>query len=196
MHLHPDDHAGYFPGAEQIHMLVHVRAADGLILGAQAVGRAGVDKRIDVLATAIANRMTGPDLIDLDLAYAPPFGSAKDPVNLAGMIIENVLRGDVELWYADQWAEPGHLLLDVRSRAEFDEDHLPGALLEPHIEVRERLDEIREAAAGRPIRVYCASGKRSHLAYRILRAAGLQAANLSGGLLTLRSAVPSTPAPV
>ena len=196
VHLHPDDHAGYFPGAEQIHMLVHVRAADGLILGAQAVGRAGVDKRIDVLATAIANRMTGPDLIDLDLAYAPPFGSAKDPVNLAGMIIENVLRGDVELWYADQWAEPGHLLLDVRSRAEFDEDHLPGALLVPHIEVRERLDEIREAAAGRPIRVYCASGKRSHLAYRILRAAGLQAANLSGGLLTLRSAVPSTPAPV
>ncbi|GAA3957703.1 FAD-dependent oxidoreductase [Gordonia caeni] len=196
VHLHPDDHAGYFPGAERIHLLVHVRAADGLILGAQAVGRAGVDKRIDVLATAIANRMTGPDLIDLDLAYAPPFGSAKDPVNLAGMIIENVLRGDLELWYADQSDEPGHLLLDVRGPDEFAEDHLPGALLVPHGEVRERLDEIRTAAAGRGIRVYCASGKRSYLAYRILRAAGLSAANLSGGLLTLRSTVPAAPAPI
>ncbi|MFT3661560.1 MAG: FAD-dependent oxidoreductase [Gordonia sp. (in: high G+C Gram-positive bacteria)] len=190
VHLHPGSHAGYFPGAEQIHLLVHLRAGDGLILGAQAVGRDGVDKRIDVLATAIRNQMTGPDLIDLDLAYAPPFGSAKDPVNLAGMIAENVLDGSLKLWYADQLEEEGFFLLDVRSREEYDRDHLDGAYPVPHTQVRERLEEIREAAAGRPIRVHCQSGMRSYLAYRVLSAAGLDVANLSGGLLTLRAALP------
>lgn len=187
VHLHPGSHAGYFPGAEQIHLLMHIRSDDGLILGAQAVGADGVDKRIDVLATAIRTRLTGPDLIDLDLAYAPPFGSAKDPVNLAGMIAENVVNGSLELWYADQIDEPGHLLLDVRGADEQSEDPVPGALCIPHTQVRERLDEIRATAAGRPIRVLCASGMRSYLAYRVLRAAGLPSANLSGGLLTLRA---------
>jgi len=189
VHLHPGSHAGYFPGAEQIHLLVHLRAADGLILGAQAVGADGVDKRIDVLATAIRNGMTGPELIDLDLAYAPPFGSAKDPVNMAGMIAENVLDGSLRLWYADQLDQDAddYFLLDVRSQEEYDDDHLPGAYLVPHTQVRERLGEIVEAAAGRPIRVHCASGVRSYLAYRVLRAAGLEAANLSGGMLTLRA---------
>ncbi|MFT3714527.1 MAG: FAD-dependent oxidoreductase [Gordonia sp. (in: high G+C Gram-positive bacteria)] len=188
LHLHPGSHAGYFPGAEQIHLLIHLRRADGLILGAQAVGADGVDKRIDVLATAIRNRMRGPDLIDLDLAYAPPFGSAKDPVNLAGMIAENVLDGSLTLWYADQLDEPGYFILDVRSRAEYDRDHLDGAYPVPHTEVRGRLDEIREAAAGRPIRVHCASGMRSYLATRILTGEGFDASNLSGGLMTLRAA--------
>ncbi len=189
VHLHPGSHAGYFPGAEQIHLLVHLRAADGLILGAQAVGADGVDKRIDVLATAIRNGMTGPELIDLDLAYAPPFGSAKDPVNMAGMIAENVLDGSLRLWYADQLDQDAddYFLLDVRSQEEYDDDHLPGTYLVPHTQVRERLGEIVEAAAGRPIRVHCASGVRSYLAYRVLRAAGLEAANLSGGMLTLRA---------
>ncbi|GAA4745624.1 FAD-dependent oxidoreductase [Gordonia alkaliphila] len=190
IHLHADNHAGYFPGAVQMSLLVHLRTSDGLILGAQGVGPDGVDKRIDVFATAIANRMTGPELIDLDLAYAPPYGSAKDPVNLAGMIAENVLDGELDLWYADQLDEPGYFLLDARSREEYDEGHVDGALLVPHTQVRERLDEIREAAAGRPIRVYCASGKRSYLAYRILRQSGLEAANLSGGILTLRAVHP------
>lgn len=190
VHLHPGSHAGYFPGAEQIHLLLHVRSGDGLILGAQAVGIDGVDKRIDVLATAIRNGMTGPDLIDLDLAYAPPYGSAKDPVNLAGMIAENVLDGSLRLWYADQLDEPGYFLLDVRGEDEYAADNLPDAYLVPHTQVRDRLDEIIEAAAGRPIRVHCASGVRSHLAYRVLRAAGLEAANLSGGLLTLRAVHP------
>ncbi|ALG84124.1 FAD-dependent oxidoreductase [Gordonia phthalatica] len=188
VHLHPGSHAGYFPGAEQIHLLMHVRADDGLILGAQAVGADGVDKRIDVLATAIRNRMTGPDLIDLDLAYAPPFGSAKDPVNLAGMIAENVVNGSLNLWYADEYGTGDHLILDVRGPAEQDADPVPGALCIPHVQVRDRLDEIRDAAAGREVRVLCASGMRSYLAYRILRAAGIPAANLSGGLLTLRAA--------
>lgn len=187
IHLHPGSHAGYFPGAEQIHLVMHLRTDDGLILGAQAVGSDGVDKRIDVLATAIRNRMTGPDLIDLDLAYAPPYGSAKDPVNMAGMISENVVSGALQLWYADQFDESGYLLLDVRGPDEQDADPVPGALCMPHTQVRERLAEIREAADGRPIRVLCASGVRSYLAYRVLRADGLPAANLSGGLLTLRA---------
>ncbi|MEZ5209815.1 FAD-dependent oxidoreductase [Gordonia sp. (in: high G+C Gram-positive bacteria)] len=194
VHLHADHHAGYFPGARQLHLMMHLRTSDGLILGAQGVGPEGVDKRIDVLATAIANAMTGPGLIDLDLAYAPPFGSAKDPVNLLGMIAENVLDGEMALWYAEQVADPGYFILDVRSQEEYDDDHLDGAYLVPHTEVRARLDEIREAAAGRPIRVHCASGKRSYLAYRVLTAAGLEAANLSGGLLTLRAALAHEPA--
>ncbi|UQE74066.1 FAD-dependent oxidoreductase [Gordonia sp. PP30] len=194
VHLHADHHAGYFPGARQLHLMMHLRTSDGLILGAQGVGPEGVDKRIDVLATAIANAMTGPELIDLDLAYAPPFGSAKDPVNLLGMIAENVLDGEMALWYAEQVADPGYFILDVRSQEEYDDDHLDGAYLVPHTEVRARLDEIREAAAGRPIRVHCASGKRSYLAYRVLTAAGLEAANLSGGLLTLRAALAHEPA--
>lgn len=188
VHLHPGSHAGYFPGAEQIHLLMHFRADDGLILGAQAVGADGVDKRIDVLATAIRNRMTGPDLIDLDLAYAPPFGSAKDPVNLAGMIAENVVGGSLDLWYADEYADGDHLILDVRGPDEQESDPVPDALCIPHVQVRDRLDEIRSAAAGRTVRVLCASGMRSYLAYRILRAADIPAANLSGGLLTLRAA--------
>lgn len=197
VHLHPGSHAGYFPGAEQIHLLVHVRTGDGLILGAQAVGADGVDKRIDVLATAIRAGLTAPELVDLDLAYAPPFGSAKEPVNLAGMIAENVLDGELRLWYGEQLTEPDaadYLILDVRNQDEYDQDHLPGALLVPVDQVRERLDEIAEAAAGRRIRVHCASGKRSYIAYRILRAAGLRAANLSGGLLTLRALIPAEPA--
>ena len=200
VHLHPGSHAGYFPGAEQIHLLMHIRTDDGLILGAQAVGADGVDKRIDVLATAIRNRMTGPDLIDLDLAYAPPFGSAKDPINLAGMVAENVVTGSLNLWYHDQLTDDhlandhsandhrAHLILDVRGPAEQDVDPVPGALCIPHVEVRDRLDEIRDAAAGREVRVLCASGMRSYLAYRILRAADIPATNLSGGLLTLRAA--------
>ena len=190
IHLHPGSHAGYFPGAEQIHLLIHLRTSDGQLLGAQAVGADGVDKRIDVLATALANRMTGPDLMDLDLAYAPPYGSAKDPVNLAGMLAANVLDGSLPLWYGDALDEPGRLLLDVRGPDEVAADPVDGALNVPHTQVRERLDEIREAADGRPIRVFCASGMRSYLALRILRANGLDAANLSGGLLTRAALLP------
>jgi len=192
VHLHPGSHAGYFPGAEQIHLLLHFRAGDGLLLGAQAVGADGVDKRIDVLATALANGMTAPELIDLDLAYAPPYGSAKDPVNLAGMIAENVLDGALELWYADDGLPgPEALLLDVRDPDEVAQDALPGALTIPHTQIRERLDEVTAAAARRPVLIYCASGLRSYLAYRVLRAAGLPAKNLSGGLLTYRALHPA-----
>lgn len=191
VHLHANQHAGYFPGATQVHLSLHFRADDGLLLGAQAVGADGVDKRIDVIATALRARFGVADLIDLDLSYSPPYGQAKDPVNLAGMVGENVLNQTLRLWDARNLdSEAGSaLVLDVRSREEFDTGHLPGALNIPHTELRERLDEVTEAAGGRPVRVVCASGVRSAIAYRILNHAGFDAASLSGGMLTLRAAL-------
>ncbi|MFC7878371.1 FAD-dependent oxidoreductase [Isoptericola sp. NPDC057391] len=189
VHLHPNQHAGYFPGASQVHLVLHMRPDDGLLLGAQAVGRDGVDKRIDVLATALRAGMTVGELVDLDLAYAPPYGQAKDAVNLAGMVGSNVLDGTLRLWYAQDvdavLAEA--LVLDVRTPQEVATGHLPGALLVPHTELRGRLDEVRAAAAGRPVRVLCASGVRSAIAHRVLVQAGLDSASLSGGMLTLRA---------
>ena len=189
IHLHPNQHAGYFPGAAQLHLILHFREADGLLLGAQAVGAEGVDKRIDVLASAIRAGMSVDDLIDLDLAYSPPYGQAKDPVNLAGMVGENLRTGTLALWYAQDVDQvlAHSLVLDTRSRAEFATGHLPGALNIPHTELRERLDEVRTASAGRPVRVMCASGVRSAIAHRVLAQAGFDSASLSGGILTLRA---------
>lgn len=190
LHLHASQHAGWFPGASPVHLVVHFDA-DGRLLGAQAVGADGVDKRIDVLATAIRAGMSVGDLIDLDLAYAPPFGAAKDPVNLAGMAASNVVDGTLRLWYASELDDVASsaLVLDVRSRAEFATGHVPGALNVPHTELRARIDEVRTAAAGRPVRALCGSGVRSHIAHRILAQAGLDSASLSGGMLTLRAAL-------
>ena len=186
VHLHPNQHAGYFPGAAAIHLVAHL-GDDGAILGAQATGAEGVDKRIDVIATAMRAGLEAPDLIDLDLAYAPPYGQAKDAVNLLGMVAENLLGGRLRLWYADQ-ADDGAdaLVLDVRRPEEFATGHLPGALNIPHTQLRDRLDEVRAAAAGRPIRTLCAAGVRSNIAYRVLVNSGFDAASLSGGIQTLR----------
>ncbi|EYR62139.1 pyridine nucleotide-disulfide oxidoreductase, partial [Actinotalea ferrariae CF5-4] len=191
VHVHPGHHAGYFPGAQQVHLTL-LFAPDGRVLGAQAVGRAGVEKRIDVLATALAAGMTVDDVAELELSYAPPYGSAKDPVNMAGFVAQNVLSGTLRLWYPEDLAavQEESLVLDVRTRAEFTGGHLPGALHVPHTELRDRLDEVRAAAAGRPVRVHCQSGFRSYLAHRVLDHAGLDSAMLSGGMLTLRSALP------
>jgi NADPH-dependent 2,4-dienoyl-CoA reductase/sulfur reductase-like enzyme/rhodanese-related sulfurtransferase len=192
VHLHPGDHAGYYPGAEQIHLKLAF-AGDGAILGAQAVGRAGVDKRIDVLATALRAGMSVHDLVDLDLAYAPPFGSAKDPINMAGFLAQNVLQGDTRLWYADdlrKLLDEDALLLDVRSAQEYEAGHVPGAVNVPHTELRDKVDTIRAYAGGRRVWIYCASGFRSYLAHRVLTQAGLDTATLSGGLATLRAAMP------
>lgn len=191
LHLHPGQHAGYFPGSTQIHLIVHVRAGDGLLLGAQAVGADGVDKRIDVLATAIRAGWTVDELIDLDLAYAPPYGAAKDPVNMAGMVGENVLNGTLRLWYAQDLDEisASAFILDTRSAAEFATGHLPGVWNIPHTELRARLEDVRDAAAGRPVRVMCQSGVRSAIAHRVLTQAGFDSASLSGGMLTLRAAL-------
>lgn len=189
LHLHPNQHAGYFPGAAQVHLVVQIRTSDGLLLGAQAVGTEGVDKRIDVLATAIRAGLLVDDLIDLDLAYSPPYGQAKDPVNLTGMVGENVLTGTLRLWYPEELdtARENALILDVRTRAEYATGAVPGSLNIPHTELRERLDEVREAAAGRPVRVMCQSGVRSAIAHRVVSQAGFDSASLSGGMLTLRA---------
>ena len=189
VHLHPDQHAGYYPGARKLHLKL-VFAPDGRVLGAQATGADGVDKRIDVLATAIRAGLTVDDLADLELAYSPPFGSAKDPVNLAGFMAGNVLAGDLALWRGADLAGLGsdHVIVDVRSAAEYAGGHLPGALNIPHTELRERLGEIPR---GQPVLVYCASGFRSYLALRVLRQRGWDdVRSLSGGLATLRLELP------
>lgn len=186
LHLHPNQHAGYFPGAAPLHLIVHIDDR-GALLGAQAVGTDGVDKRIDVLATAIRAGLSAPDLIDLDLGYAPPYGQAKDAVNLVGMVAENVLADRLRLWYAKDLDDDSDApVLDVRSPAEFATGHLPGSLNIPHTELRDRIDEVRAWAAGRSIRVLCAAGVRSHIAYRILANNGVEATSLSGGMQTLR----------
>ncbi|WP_182354495.1 FAD-dependent oxidoreductase [Flaviflexus huanghaiensis] len=188
LHLHPLQHAGYFPGAQQIHLTVHFAREDGKLLGAQAVGSDGVDKRIDVLATAIRNNSLIDDLIDLDLTYSPPYGQAKDAVNLAGMAGSNVIDGILKLWYADELDDmTDTLILDVRSAGEVAGGMIPGALHIPHTELRDRLDEVADAAGGRPVRVMCASGVRSAIAHRVLTQAGYDSASLSGGIITLRA---------
>lgn len=188
LHLHPNQHAGYFPGATQLHLVVHI-APDGQLLGAQAVGRDGVEKRIDVLATALRYGGNVGDLIDLDLCYAPPYGQAKDAVNLIGMVGANVLDGTLRLWHADdlEQVQATCLILDVRRPDEIATGALPGALCIPHTELRARLDEVAQAANGRPLRVMCASGVRSALAHRVLTQHGFDSASLSGGMLTLRA---------
>lgn len=191
LHLHANQHAGYFPGASQVHLVVHIDPRSGRLLGAQAVGVEGVDKRIDVLATAIRAGMTVDELIDLDLAYSPPYGQAKDAVNLTGMVGENVLNGTLSLWYAEDLDEirASALVLDVRRADEWATGHVPGALHIPHTELRERIDEVRERAAGRPVRVMCASGVRSAIAHRVVSQAGMDSASLSGGMLTLQASL-------
>lgn len=197
VNLHPLQHVGYFPGAEQVHLVVHFAADDGRLLGAQAAGTDGVDKRIDVLATAIRGGFRVEDLIDLDLSFSPPYGSPKDPVNLIGMFGENVMTGLTEVWYAKDIEEAMEtaLILDCRTESEFAGGHLPNALNVPHTETRAKLDEIRKEADGRPIRVYCRSGFRSYLAERILRQHGFDVRNLSGGILTLIAAMEGGLAP-
>ena len=188
VHIHPGDHAGYFPGSERVHLVASF-APDGKLLGAQGVGRAGVDKRIDILAVAIRAGMTADDLAELELAYAPPYGSAKDPVNMLGFVAQNVLDGTMPQWHAQDLDEAmaTTLVLDVRSRSEFAEGHLDGALNIPHLELRQRLDEVRTFADGRGVSVHCLSGVRSYLATRVLLQEGFDARNLSGGWLTLQA---------
>ena len=191
VHLHPAQHAGYFPGAHPIDLKI-VFGVDGRLLGAQATGSEGVDKRIDVLATALRAGMSVDDLAALELAYAPPFGAAKDPVNMAGFIAQNVLAGTLTLWRAADLDEPSFgtsFLLDVRSADEFATGHLLGAVNIPHTQLRARLDEV---PAGVAVRVYCASGFRSYLALRVLRQRGWEdVASLSGGLTTLLAERPA-----
>ncbi len=187
VHVHPSGHAGYYPGTAMMHLKLLFAPDTGRILGAQAAGFDGVDKRLDVLATALRAQLTVWDLEELELAYAPPFGSAKDPVNMAGFVASNVLLGDLTLWYAQDYphATEGARILDVRTPEEFSIWHLPGAENVP-------LATIREASAGwdrsAPLRLYCSVGFRSYLAYRSLVQRGFtDVATLSGGSETFRA---------
>ena len=189
VHTHANQHAGYFPGAQPVHILMHV-GTDGQILGAQAVGADGVDRRIDVIATAMRAGLSATDLIDLDLAYAPPYGQAKDPVNQTGMVAHNVLTGELILTGPD--ALTGDMpVLDVRTMGEYTTGHMPNSLNIPHTQLRDRLDEVRawvdESVGERPFVVMCAAGVRSWIGYRIVRAAGFNVTMLSGGIQTLRA---------
>jgi NADPH-dependent 2,4-dienoyl-CoA reductase/sulfur reductase-like enzyme/rhodanese-related sulfurtransferase len=192
VHIHPGHHAGYYPGSEQVHLVASF-APDGTLLGAQGVGRAGVDKRIDVLATAIRAGMSADDLAELELAYAPPYGSAKDPVNMLGFVAQNVLDATMPQWQAQDLdkARETTLVLDVRSRSEYGQGHVGGALNIPHLELRQRLNEVAAQAGGHTVSVYCASGARSYLATRVLLGEGFDARNLSGGWLTLQALHPN-----
>ena len=189
VHTHANQHAGYFPGAKPVHILMHV-GADGQILGAQAAGADGVDRRIDVIATAMRAGLKAPDLIDLDLAYAPPYGQAKDPVNQTGMVAHNVLTGELVLTSPDALTEETPIL-DVRTPGEYATGHMPNSLNIPHTQLRDRLDEVRtwvdESVGERPFVVMCAVGVRSWIGYRIVRAAGFNVTMLSGGIQTLRA---------
>lgn len=178
IYLTPRSHAGYYPGAKPISLKVIFRKSDGKILGAQAAGEDGVDKRIDAIAMAIQLGGTIYDLEEAELCYAPQFGGAKDPVNFAGMIAADVLRGDMPLAH---WGtgDPG-FLLDVREPDEFSEGHAPEALNIPLNELRSRLGEIPRE---RPVSVYCLSGQRAYYATRVLLQHGFHARNISGGIL-------------
>jgi len=178
VYLHPGHHAGYYPGAHPIHLKLLFSVPDGRILGAQAVGLEGVEKRIDVIASAIQFKGTAHDLAEAELGYAPQFGAAKDPVNLAGMLAENVLNGDMPT--AD-WSEIGHtdaLLLDVREANEFTAGHIPGAVNLPLSQLRSRHLELPK---DREIWLCCAVGQRAYYGVRFLNQNGYRSRNLSGG---------------
>lgn len=188
IHIHPNDHAGYYPGAEQMTLKLIVDSRSDEILGAQGVGRSGVDKRIDVVATAMRAGLRASELADLELTYAPQFGSAKDPVNMLGMIAENLATGVAR---TVQWHEveaeirAGATVVDVRTRGEFAAGALPGAVNVPVDELRDRHGEL---PAGRVL-VYCAAGQRAHVAARLLTQLGHDdVVNLDGGLRTWQPA--------
>ncbi len=180
VYIHATHHAGYFPGAKGMTLKL-IFGADGGVLGAQIVGSEGVDKRIDVLATAIQAKMTVFDLEEMELAYAPQFGSAKDPINLSGFVASNLLRGDVKFLHADSIPRDGITLLDVRTPEEHEKGHIPGSKLIPLDDLRPRLGEL---PAQQPVVVYCQAGMRGYLASRILKQNGLTVWNLSGGYQT------------
>jgi NADPH-dependent 2,4-dienoyl-CoA reductase/sulfur reductase-like enzyme/rhodanese-related sulfurtransferase len=183
IHTHPNSHAGYYPDAKQMTLKLIFEPTTGEILGAQGVGIEGVDKRIDVIATAMRGGITAPELADLELAYAPPFGSAKDPVNMLGYIAENMISGLIESsqWnQIDDYVARGYQLIDVRTAGEYGRGNIPGAINIPVDEIRERKSEI----ANHNLLVNCQVGQRGHTASLLLKELGFNAVNLDGGYLT------------
>ena len=183
IHIHPNSHAGYYPDAKQMTLKLIFDPKTGEILGAQGVGIEGVDKRIDVIATAMRGGITAPELADLELAYAPPFGSAKDPVNMLGYVAENVVSGlsKVAQWHEiDEYRENGYELLDVRSVEECGRGIIPGAINIPVDEIRARYSEL----TNKNLLVNCQVGLRGHTGSMLLKELGFNAVNLDGGYLT------------
>jgi NADPH-dependent 2,4-dienoyl-CoA reductase/sulfur reductase-like enzyme/rhodanese-related sulfurtransferase len=183
IYLHPGHHVGYYPGAQAIHLKLIFHKSDGIVLGAQAVGEEGVARRIDVIATAIQMKATVFDLEEVELCYAPQYGAAKDPVNMAGMIAANVVRGDAEIASWNELDSTGAFLLDVRQPSEFDAGSIPGSVNIPLGLLRSRLGEL---PTDREIWINCGVGQRAYYACRILSQHGLHARNLSGGYSTYR----------
>lgn len=183
IYVHPANHASYYPGATSISLKMIYDPDTGRVLGAQAVGLDGVEKRIDVLAVAIRGGMTVYDLEELELCYAPPYGSAKDPVNYAGFVAANLLRGHSEHFHAAEIPslKPDQKLLDVRTLEEVQAGMIPGALHIPLHELRKKLSEL---STEKEYMIYCQAGLRGYLAYRILKQHGLRACNLDGGYKT------------
>ncbi len=179
IYLYPNSHAGYYPGAKYLAIKVIFRKSDGRLLGAQVLGEDGVPKRIDSFAMAIQMGCTVYDLEEVELSYAPPFGSAKDPVNFAGMVAANILRGDMPLCH---WDSVDHgFLLDVRNPAELAVESIPGAYNIPLPQLRDRLGELPH---DREVLVICRSGQRAYYATRLLLQNGFKARNISGGMLS------------
>jgi NADPH-dependent 2,4-dienoyl-CoA reductase/sulfur reductase-like enzyme/rhodanese-related sulfurtransferase len=185
VYLHPNSHAGYYPGAKPIAMKLLFQKSDGRLLGAQAFGEDGAEKRISVLAAYLQMGATVFDLEEAELCYAPQYGSAKDPINIAGMIAANVLRGDLPLAHWD--ATPDGFVLDVREPDELAVDRVPGAMNIPLKQLRARLGELPR---DREILVVCRSGQRAHTATRILVQHGFIAKDLSGGMLSRLRTLP------
>lgn len=181
IYLHPGHHAGYYPGAMPITLKLIYNKDNGRIVGAQGIGQKGVEKRIDVIAMAMQMKATVFDLEEAELCYAPQFGSAKDPVNMAGMIAANVLRGDTLLAHWEEVPDSPALILDVRDPEEFKPAHVPGAAHIPLDQLRERMTELPK---DREIWTYCYVGQRSYYALRLLSQYGYRVRNISGGFKT------------
>ncbi len=183
IHAHPNSHAGYYPDAKQMTLKLIFDAKSGEILGAQGVGVEGVDKRIDVIATAMRGGITAPELADLELAYAPPFGSAKDAVNMLGYIAENILSGltkNAQWNQIDKYQNLGYQLVDVRTPSEISRGAIPGFINIPVDEIRERKAEL----TNKNVLISCQVGVRGHTATMLLQELGFNAVNLDGGYLT------------
>jgi CoA-disulfide reductase len=187
-YTHSPSNATYYPGSDMMAIKLLFTPTEGKVLGAQIVGKKGVDKRIDVLATAIRAGMTVLDLTELELAYAPPFSSAKDPVNMAGYVASNIIRGDMEIvhWYELTGLDPNKtVLLDCRTPREYEKGTIPGSINIPVDELRDRLGELPKDKA---IVIFCRVGIRGYYALRVLKQNGFNnVKNLSGGWLTYRA---------
>jgi NADPH-dependent 2,4-dienoyl-CoA reductase/sulfur reductase-like enzyme/rhodanese-related sulfurtransferase len=178
VYLHPGHHANFYPGAKTITLKLLFSARDGRVLGAQAVGEEGIEKRIDVISMAIQQGATVFDLEEAEMCYSPQFGSAKDPVDFAGMVAANTLRGDSPILHWKELDASHYFILDVREELEFKSGRFEGAVNIPLPVLRSRLGELPQ---GREIAVYCATGVRSYYAVRILNQSGFKALNISGG---------------